>query len=223
MYLVMLKSAVTEALQQAFAASPTQDFIGTFVDIEYPLDKQNYPSVWVNYDDRDSLRIAGIDHREFVTDDDGHVHDVTRWMFSGTVTLTAVALSSRERDALYDELVRQYAFGRIEDDQTVFRNKIENNDFVAVVVNWDELRPGGDAASPGTPWGTDDEVIYEKSLSFDVEGEFVSDASTNALVLLSAITVEGQPINDDGDLIGVPQNVLVNHLTEAAFDQGQWH
>ena len=223
MYLSKLKGAVVEALQQTFAATPTADFNGTFVSIEYPLDKQNYPSVWVNYDDRDSLRIAGIDHREYVLDDNGGTHDVTRWLFSGTVTLTAVALSSLERDNLYDELVRIYAFSRIEDDATVFRTTIENNDFIGVLANWDELRPGGDSAGPGTPWGTEDEVIYEKSLSFDVEGEFVSDASTDTLVLLSAILTEGTPVNDKGVTTGVVQNVLVNSASEIAFDSSQWH
>lgn len=223
MYLSRLKSAVVEALHTVFGDSyPNLDFRGTFVSIEYPLDRQNYPSIWVNYDDRDSLSIAGIDHREFITDDSG-THEVTRWTFSGTVSLTAVALSSRERDALFDELVRIYAFSRIEEDPSQFRTMIENNDFVGVVVNWDLLRPSGDAAAPGTPWGTEDEVIYEKSLAFDVEGEFVSDPATNDLVLLRAITVQGDELDSHGD-VSSSLNLLVDSETvHTTFDPHQWH
>jgi hypothetical protein len=220
MYLTKLKAAMTEGLKKTFDTTPTQDFQGEnapFVSIEYPMDRQQYPSVWVTYDDRDSLTIAGIDHREFVVDDLGGMHDVTRWKFAGTVTLTAVALSSLERDNLYDELVRIYAFSRIEQDATPFRNTIETNDFIAVVPNWDELRPGGDGAAPGTPWGTEDEVIYEKSASFDVEGEFVSDPATAVLVPLSAIKTSGFPTNDDGDQVGPTQTITV------PFNPAQWH
>lgn len=220
MYLVKLKSAATEGLQKSFATTPTLDFQGEnapFVSIEYPLDRQQYPSVWVDYDDRDSLSIAGIDHREYVLDDAGGQHDVTRWMFAGTITLTAVALSSLERDNLYDELVRIFAFSRIQQDATPFRNTIEGNDFIAVVANWDEARPGGNGAAPGTPWGTEDEVIYEKGLSFDVEGEFVSDPATTALVELAAIKVSGFPVNDDGDQVGPTQSLVV------PYDPAAWH
>jgi hypothetical protein len=220
LYLTMLKTAATKGLQRSFATTPTLDFQGDNapeVSIEYPLAKQQYPSVWVTYDDRDSLQIAGIDHREYVVDDAGAQRDVTRWKFAGTVTLTAVALSSLERDNLYDELVRLFAFSRIEQDATPFRDTIENNDFIGMVVNWDEARPGGDGAAPGTPWGTEDEVIYEKSLSFDVEGEFVSDPATNALVKLSAIKTTGFPVNADGDQIGPEQSLTV------PYDPSAWH
>ena len=172
------------------SAYPSHDFHDLYVSIEYPLKKQTFPGVWVQYDDNDSLRIAGLDHKEFVLDDLNQPHEVTRWEFAGTVTLTCVALTSLERDNLFDEMVRIYAFSRIEHNPTPFRDIIENNDFIAVVVNWDQLRPNSDAAGPGTPWGTDD-IVYEKSLSFDVEGEFVSDPGTQALLILSSIVTIG--------------------------------
>lgn len=192
MYLALLKSCVVEALQNVFNSDfPDTSFQNLLVDIEYPLTQQAYPSIWVNYDDNDSLEIAGIDHREFVKDTDGTLHEVTRWIFAGEVTLTCVALSSLERDNLFDQIVRVFAFSRIENASTDFRTIIEGNDFVGLNVNWDQLRPHGDASMPGTPWGTEDEVIYEKSLSFDVEGEFVSDPNSNELLALSKIIVTG--------------------------------
>ena len=201
MYLTLMKSVIVDALQQVFNSDNVNpNFRNIRVSIEYPLDQQSYPSIWTNYDDTDSLQIAGIGHQEFVLDAaTGGTHEVTRWLFAGTVTLTVVALSSLERDGLYDELVRIFAFSRVQQEDPQFRSLLESNDFIALGVNWDELRPHGDAAAPGTPWGTEDEVIYEKSIGFDVEGEFVSDWRTNTLVLLSEIVVVGQAQNVDGD------------------------
>lgn len=227
MYLVPAKACIVDALQTTFASSFIDDgFQGTTVSMEYPMVRQNYPGIWCNYDDSDALSIVGIGYTESVWDypnpndptqpdpnhvGDNAVHEVTRWSFAGQVTLTFVALSSLERDNLYDQFIRVFAFSRLENAQTDFRTIIENNDFIGMYVNWDELRPHGDAASPGTPWGSEDEVIYEKSVSFDVAGEFVSDPVTNELVLLSSIVVIGTPtdVDDqpDGDpyVLGIPR------------------
>jgi hypothetical protein len=208
-YLTRLKGCVVDALSTVFNSTfPDPRFRGLKVSIEYPLDQQSYPSIWVNYDDSDSLEIASIDHREFLVDTDGLHHEVTRWNFAGSVTLTVVALSSLERDALYDEVVRIFAFSRIEEANPDFRTILETNDFLYLAVNWDQLRPHGDAAAPGTPWGSEDEVIYERSLGFDVEGEFVSDWRTNTLVPLREIVVVGEAVNDAGDPLGLEPMIL---------------
>lgn len=202
MYLTLLKSLVVESLQTVFNSDwPNPNFTDLNVSIEYPLDRQSYPGIWVNFDDNDTLEIAGIDHREYVLDADGAQHEVTRWLFAGTVTLTVVALSSLERDNLYDEVVRIFAFSRIEQAVPEFRSMMESNDLLAIGVNWDQLRPHGDAAAPGTPWGTEDEVIYERSAAFDLQGEFVSNWRTNVMVPLREIVVVGTPTNALGDAL----------------------
>lgn len=209
MYLTLMKSLVVDALQQVFNSDTVNpNFQNTVVSIEYPLEQQSYPSIWLNYDDTDSLSVAGIDHKEYVVSDTGAMHEVTRWLFAGTVTLTVVALSSLERDNLYDELVRVFAFGRVEQERPGFRDLLENNDFIALNLNWDELHPHGDAAAPGTPWGTEDEVIYERSLAFDAEGEFVSDWRTHEIVLLSKIVVIGQEVDLQGDALDLNPFIL---------------
>lgn len=213
MYLTLLKACIVDSLQQTFNSDfVAPDFHDTLVDIEYPIDKQQYPSIWVNYEDQDSLTIASIDHREYLADDPDDpaspLHEMTRWMFSGEITLTFVALSSLERDNLYDQFVRVFAFSRFENASVDFRTLIETNDFVAVNINWDTLRPHGDGAAPGTPWGSTDEVIYEKSLGFDLEGEFTSDPTTNEIGRLSQIIVKGTDEDAPGDhefTLGVPR------------------
>jgi hypothetical protein len=157
------------------------------VDIEYPIERARYPGVWVQYEDTGELTIAGIGHVEYtVNQPAGTFGELTRWRFQGRVSLTISAMTSLERDRLYDEVVRTFAFGAYNDDLRVFRHKIEDNDLIAMNANFDNLQPFGDMASQGTPWGTD-EMIYEKSVSFDVIGEFVGDRYLRSLVPLSQV------------------------------------
>lgn len=181
-----MKTTVVEALRNTFDADyPENDFRELKVSIEYPMTSSSYPGLWVTYEDNDQLTVAGIGHQEFV-EAGGQVREVTRWRFGGTITVTCVALSSLERDRLYDEVVRVFAFGRENQAVSAFRETVEQNDLVAMNINFDDLRPSGENAAQGTPWETD-EIIYEKSLSMDCIGEFVGDPSTNALVRLSNV------------------------------------
>lgn len=192
MYLSPLKATLVEALRAHFSATyVNRDFANVEISLEYPRDKSNYPGIWVNYEDAGELEKAGIDQREYVADDTGIYHEVTRWRFTGTPSLTIGALTSWERDRLYDEVVRMIAFAGLEGpNSSIFREHLETNDFIAVNGNFDVLTPSGEAASPGTPWGSD-EIIYEKTLTFDVIGEFVSDPTTNSLAVLSDVQTMG--------------------------------
>jgi hypothetical protein len=204
MYLTHTKAALTEALRATFDADyPQTDFRNILVSIEYPIKQIDYPSIYVEFDESDQLAIAGINYIEITRTPDA-VTKATRWRFYGTATLTCVALSSLERDRLYDEVVRAFAFGKQNPALSPFRNRIESNDLVAINANFDNLRATGDAAAPGTPWGTD-EVIYERSASFQLQGEFVGDPDTSEIVPLSQIVVQdyvsglqNEPVWPDG-------------------------
>lgn len=198
MYLTVLKAAITEALRATFNGTyPEADFRNIKIDIEYPMDQAAYPGLWIQYEDTANLVVAGIGHKEYLQDPVTHnFTEVTRWRFTGTVTVTCVALTTLEKDRLYDEVVRVFAFGRENQSVSAFRDLVEQNDLVALNINFDDLKPSGDTPSPA-PWGTED-LIYEKSLSMDLIGEFVGDPSTNALVPLKNIVwkgyVDGDPV-----------------------------
>lgn len=212
MYLTVLKSAIVEALRATFDSDyPEPDFRDTWCSIEFPIEQANYPGIWVQYEDTQELSIAGIDHQEFTHDEvTGDWTAVTRWKFKGQITGTCVALSSLERDRLFDEVVRTFAFGRYEPDVSAFRTKIEQNDLISINISFDDLRPGGDAAAPGTPWGTD-EFIYEKSVSMDVVGEFVS--GPLGLISLSKITIQPYPW-------GTPEPAFTGNPPDDQLDPG---
>jgi hypothetical protein len=197
-YLTYLKTMLVAALKQAFDnAYPEEDFRGVHVSIEYPIEEAHYPGIWVDYDDMDDLQIVGVDHKEYIPAED-NFYPATRWKFSGYVTCTVTALTSLERDRLYDELVTTIAFGQFDTARKRFRDFIEDNDLVAALLNFDKISPKGSVAAPGTPWGTD-EIIYERSLSVGVVGEFIPHPNTGALVPLSSITFEMIMVTDPDD------------------------
>jgi hypothetical protein len=203
---------LVEALQATFDADyPEQDFRRLRVGIEFPVAQADYPGLWINYGDTSPLVPAGIHHIEIVETNTGD-YPVTRWRFAGEITITAVALSSLERDRLFDELVRTFAFAREEDAVSAFRNKIEVNDLIAMNINFDNLRPTGDNAAPGTPWETDD-FVYEKSITMDVIGEFVSSPATGQLVNLSQIIVKGY-------VEGTPEPAFTGNPSSDVLDPG---
>lgn len=186
-----LKASMVKAARNTFDADYPPDpanadisFANLWVDIEFPVERQHYPSMWVDFDPTKELQIAGIDHREYT--DDGHL--VLRWRFEGHVTYTILALTSLERDRLFDEMVKVIAFGRDNPDLSTFRSYIESNPLIATDFDWDQIGVTGTAATPGTPWGTD-EMIYETTIQMEVVGEFVSDPATAVLVPLSAISL----------------------------------
>lgn len=188
MYLTHLKAMLVQALKETFDQEyPVADFRDIRCSIEYPLEPQDYPGIWVDYDDTKPLQTAGVDHLE--TKIEGStISRYRRWKFAGYASYTIVALTSLERDRLFDEVVRVLAFGDRAAPTLRFRQYVENNELIAANFDFDQVETRGNAAVPGTPWGTD-EIIYERTINMEVIGEFVSDAETGLLVPLSAIHV----------------------------------
>jgi hypothetical protein len=203
-FLRTIKTTAVQAIEQSFQAqypSPDPDGGGqsVFVSVEYPVEEASYPAVWVDYEGSE-LRTVGIAYTE--TDASGAVY--ARWRFAGHVTFTVVALSSNERDMLYDQLIAMSAFAAQSSFPSTFRKVVEDAPLVASVWSFDTVEDRPPAAAPGTPWGTMD-VIYERGFALQVIGEFVSDPNTFELVLLSEIQVVATDQNfpDQSSLIDV--------------------
>lgn len=190
MYIAPLKTLLVEALQGTFdSVYPVAKFRDLHASLEYPVDPQDYPSLWVDYDDTQPLQKAGVAHVETAHPVTGTtVAPFTRWRFQGYVSITTVALTSLERDELFDEVVRVVAFGNEDSVVGRFKDKILNNDLIAATLQTDRIEARGSAAAPGTPWGTD-ELMYERSLNLELIGEFVPDPGAGVLVPLSKIIV----------------------------------
>lgn len=184
-----LKTLLVKATQAVFDADYfEEDFRNLHVSIEFPADKQAYPGLWVNFSPTADLHIIGIDHVEYIENDDDTVTPFTRWEFAGVASWTVTTMSPWERDRLLDEFIRMVAFGPEADSTSGFRSTIEDNELLAVNLNFDKFSIGGEAATPGTPWGTD-EVIYEYTISIEVLGEFVSSTADGVLLPITDIIV----------------------------------
>lgn len=206
-YLRTIKTTATEALQAAFqVAYPETDPAGgdkpVFISQEYPVEQTQIPAIWVEFEPAD-LRTAGIAYTE--TDSSGAVF--TRWRFSGSASFTVAAMSSNERDMIYDQMVALVAFASQSEAPSVWRQTIEASDLIATTWSYDTIENRGAAAAPGTPWGTD-EVMYERGIAVQVLGEFVTNPVTLQLVSLSEISIlmTAEGLEDVSSLISITQN-----------------
>lgn len=195
-FLRTIKTTAVDAIQQSFLARyPAPDPDGgqkpVYVSIEYPVEEASYPAVWVDYEGSE-LRTVGIAYTEMDADNNAFA----RWRFAGHVTFTVVALSSNERDMIYDQLIAMTAYAAQSDFPSKFRQVVEAAPLVASVWSFDTVEDRPPSAAPGTPWATID-VIYERGFAIQVIGEFVSDPNTTELVNLTEIQVvatnEGAP------------------------------
>ncbi len=178
-----------QALQGVFNENyPTEGFREITVSPDYPVEQIQYPSLWVNFSMQGTARNVGVSHEEFVESDTGTTR-VYRWQYGGVVEITISAMGNLERALMIDELVKVIAIGRKgENAEGNLRGHVESNELLAMNVVWESLNVGGFSESQGTPWGTDD-VIYEATVSLDLEGECVVDPDSGDLVLLSEVKV----------------------------------
>ncbi|WP_428957946.1 hypothetical protein [Streptomyces sp. cg35] len=190
MYLSRVKALAIEAMHAAFDDQyPVPEFRGLHCSLEYPVKAVQLPEVWVRYSDTSPLRQSGVAHVENTDQASGaKVTPYTRWRFEGSWEFVIVALTSLERDRVYDELVATIAWSGFDSVRGRFRQCLETNDLIDLTLRTDEIESTGESAEPGTPWGTD-EVVYERTLNVDMIGDFVPDPETGVIVPLSKIQV----------------------------------
>lgn len=188
MYLTKLKTVLTKAIQLTFDAEyPIAEFRDLHASIEMPVNPQNYPGIWVDYEPMGQLRRMGVAHLE-VDDENGLGREFTRWQFQGHASYTLVALTSLERDRLHDEMVRVMAFGDEYPGTRDFKAYLMENNYLNMAFDFDEITVRGMTNSVGTPWQTDD-MIYEVEIVMECFGDFVADHQTFDLIPLSEVRV----------------------------------
>lgn len=204
---------VIESVKRAVVASIRTGLRGTslgqtageqeqfHVDIEYPTDVTEYPGVWVQFS-IESLQRAGL-AMQTVTEVNGQWGPVQEWSFTGRITLTIAALSSKDRDRLADTVISTLAFSRPPD--LVIRKKgydtsqdrglitaINNNPYVAMTLNTDQILSGGQTVTAGTPWAPTI-LLYEDNYAVTCQGQFNIRYDFDGAYVLSAINVVQQP------------------------------
>jgi hypothetical protein len=179
---------LTQAVKLTFNGNyPVDEFKNLHVSPEFPILEENFPAVWVDFSPAGDLHTGGIDQLLYTEPDENNVvHAYKKWLFQGRVQYTIMALSSLERDRLFDEMVKMMAFGQLNPQLSIFRQTIEDNPWVATNIDFDQIGQEGKVASGGTPWGSDD-MLYEITLTAQCLGEFASDPSTGEFLLLEHV------------------------------------
>lgn len=193
-----------EALRAVFDDNPR---LPLTVTTEFPMKETEYPALWVNLALQGDVRNVGIGHVEHVEGSaPGLVQEAFRWQFGGMIEITLGAMGNLERYRMLDEVMRTLAVARMDQNaEGVLRSHVERNGLVGQNVVWESVTVGGFAESPGTPWGTDD-VVYECTLTIEIEGEFLVLPGTGDLVPLTSVVLTpmlpeepaGSPPGSDG-------------------------
>ena len=183
-FIVAVKKGVIQALKTTFNSTyPDPILRGISVEMEYPAKLEQYPGIWVQFSFRD-VQAMGIGNPVLINPDTEQRYQM--WMFGGTVTLTIVALTSKERDTIADKVIQMYAFHSLNSEANNFRSFLATWPYINMSVNNDVLRPGGQSNTVGAPWSPD-VLVYEDTYSFDIVGQFASDFPTGELVYLREI------------------------------------
>jgi hypothetical protein len=206
MFLKETKSILAAATQATFSPTyPEVDFQNLYCTIEYPMERQNYPACWIGFEPMGTIDRGGIDnafgYAQFDTYDQPNIYSL--WRATGYGTWTVGAMTSLQRDRLFDEIVRMFAFNQ-EIQVVNFRTLIEENPLIAMNLNFDNIAVRGISENPGTPWGTS-EIIYEATLAVEAQIEFASDVAGALTPLSQVVVTANDPATGMDFTVTVPQ------------------
>jgi hypothetical protein len=180
-----VKTAVVTGVRDAFRRTSMQskedEGAAFHVSIEYPTEVTQYPGIWVQFAIAKLTR-AGISMEVWTKDADNRWGPIQTWSFDGRITLTIAALTSKDRDRLADTVIAQLAFTRPPD--LVLRNPktdaqqmkglittLNENPFVQMTVNTDQVTSGGQTVTGGVPWAQN-VLLYEDNYAIECTGQF---------------------------------------------------
>lgn len=209
-YKTGVKREIVSALRKVLGDSyPDPALAGKIqVSSEYPQGEISYPLVSVRFNPGEIQNI-GIGHYETAINNDGIPEKVLHWRFQGTLTLTVYALSPVDRDMVITGLINLLAFGTEIPGFSLFRQEINDYDYVSLTIMGDSIQEAGDSVV-NPPWDANNEVIFTDSITVPVFGEFFTQPTTGGLVQISGVSlypyrydqpvpVGSQAHNDIGD------------------------
>jgi len=194
MFLTAVKTAMVEALEMAFDADITQvgeKPIPRRITIEYAEAEQDWPFILVQVRPT-TIKWTGIVPDEYIKAEP--VDEVNPWRsirqgyFEASVMLQIMALTSGERDQIWDSVVKLLMMGRKRESSKDFFKSIEEQDLIGITVQEGTVLPIGDTVSQGTPWNPET-IAYEASVQFEIVGRFYADEYDETLITLEAAAI----------------------------------
>jgi hypothetical protein len=178
---------VTNALRKTFDADyPDIGFRVVYTGPNFQMEPEKYPAVYVAYGET-SLQSAGLGHRIAAVDEDGMDRLLKQSIAQGTIQFTVMALTPFERDSLLDAVSDLLLFskdGQI--SKSVFWKEIHDEDFLSLVLNTENVMPGG-VSSQQAPWQSSNDLIFTGSYAVSSKAEFFSDFETSEFVPINRV------------------------------------
>lgn len=187
-YKTYVKHALVEAIAAVFKNHPQTTLSGTKVTVEYPRQSADYPTVLIRFYERD-IQNMGVGHVEHIQIDgpDGKpesegIFPFRHYLYHGDIEYAIYGLSSLDRDYISDTIVQMLGMGTLEAYTNNFFERIYPDETQAhypdsiwhfININTDLIIGGNESAS-ATPWGSEDDLIYQTSYRTTVMGEFYS-------------------------------------------------
>jgi hypothetical protein len=179
-YKTSIKRSMVESMREVFQAHPDELLARTKVSIEYPQDKNRYPSVIVRFFES-QIKNMGVGHFEIIP-----VQQPTgvqnkkfkHYVYTGEVEFGIYALSSLDRDLIADTIVQTLSMGELQTYTNKFFTRIYASVLPEAKTNWinintDVIQGFGEAETPA-PWEPDTQMVYQTSYRCEVGGEFYS-------------------------------------------------
>lgn len=177
----MVQNSIVKGLRLVFTSEYAEKQLRNLrIVTEYPLTRQEYPAIIVDFNDREN-RDAGIGHQEIFYDPNGILRIWGHRRFEGSITFRCYGITPLDRDIIYDAVVECLAFWRLP-HMSLQRNLFSElygvgeayDPFRALsqlFLNTDRMNSGGKSVTPA-PWGAEDALVYQRDLTVDCIGGF---------------------------------------------------
>ena len=110
--------------------------------------------------------------------------------FEGSIDLQILALTSEERDQLWDTLYNLVLMNPGNPGSYAFYQSLTNNNLVGMTFLQGTVQTLGDTVSPGTPWSPE-ELSYEASVRIQCVGDFYENKFDNLVPTLQTVVLSG--------------------------------
>lgn len=180
-YKTSIKRSMVESMREVFASHPDKLLAKTKVSIEYPQDKNLYPSVIVRFFES-QIKNMGVGHFEVipVAVAGGGIQNkkFKHYLYTGEIEFAIYALSSIDRDLIADTIVQTLSMGDLQEYTNkffmrVYESVLPESQTNFININTDIIQGLGEAETPA-PWEPDTQMVYQTSYRCDVGGEFYS-------------------------------------------------
>lgn len=182
LYKTYLKTALIESLRPVFGNHKDEALRATTVEIDFPKREAHYPTVILRFFEREIFN-AGVGHEELIdlsTVGLNGLYKFKHYFYKGDIEFAIYGITSLDRDLVADTIVQTIAMGNLEDYTNRFFDRIyadENQtpDSIWHYININTDRVSGFGEGQGqTPWGSEDDLIYQTSYRVPAFGEFYS-------------------------------------------------